>query len=448
MYSAIAKHILYPVGERLLRTTLLKYLKELEETQWWSPEQLRELQNKNLRALIRHAYKNVSYYHHIFEERGLIDKDIQTVEDLPKLPILTKDDIRQNFHDLMANDSKKRKPFLNTTGGTTGDPLKYYIDMDVASINWAGMFRGWAWAGYKLGDKRATIAGSSLVTDKPTFKTRARNIIERNLSLSALDMSEQIISSYARRLRRYKPLYIRGYPTVLYLFADYLNMQGISDIRPKAIFSTAEMLLPHYRRIIEEQFRCKVFDHYGCYDGGPQAMECPQHCGYHISAEKVIMEFVGEEGKLVPPGCSGRIITTDLRNYTMPFIRYAVDDMGVLAREQCPCGRGLPLMKSIEGRSTDIILFSDGAAVPGPSIVDLFKKFQFIKQYQIIQDVVDHLLIKVVKKESYTDEDTAHFLSVLKDHLSKRAKIEIQFVDKIPPTKAGKWKFIISNVQK
>ena len=112
MYSAIAKHILYPVGERLLRTTLLKYLKELEETQWWSPEQLRELQNKNLRALIRHAYKNVSYYHHIFEERGLIDKDIQTVEDLPKLPILTKDDIRQNFHDLMANDSKKRKPFL------------------------------------------------------------------------------------------------------------------------------------------------------------------------------------------------------------------------------------------------------------------------------------------------------------------------------------------------
>lgn len=446
MYSAILKHTLCPIAERLLGTRMLKYLKELEETQWWAPEQLRELQNEKLRALIKHAYENVPYYRRTFDGRGLTDKDIQTVEELPKLPILTKDNIRRDFQDLIAKDFKRRKPFLNTTGGTTGDPLKYYIDMDVASINWAGMFRGWGWAGYRLGDKRATLSGSSLVTDKPTFKVRVRNKFERNLKLSSLNMSEQIMSLYAEKLRKYKPLYVLGYPSVLYLFANYLSVKGTSDIRPKAIFTTAEMLFPHYRRIIEEQFGCKVFDQYGCYDGGPQAMECSEHCGYHISDEKAIIEFVDKDSKRVPPGYPGKFIVTDLHNYTMPFIRYATDDIGVLAQGKCPCGRGLPLLKSIEGRTTDIIIFGDGSTLPGPSLVDLFRNFQYIKQYQVIQDATDHLLIKVVKKESYRDQDTAHFLSIMKGHISERVEIDVQFVDEIPTTKAGKHRFIISKV--
>jgi phenylacetate-CoA ligase len=448
MYSTLARHILYPIGEAFLGTKMLKYLKVLEETQWWSSAQLQELQNEKLRALIKHAYENVPYYHRIFEERGLTDKDIQTIEDLQKLPILTKDDIRQSLSDLIAKDSNKRKAFPNPTGGSTGEPLKYYIDMEVTSISWAGMFRGWKWAGYKLGDKRAAIAGSSLVTDRPTFKTRVRNVIERNLKLSALDMSEPIMSSYAGRLMEYKPVYIRGYPSVLYLFADYLSKQGITNIRPKAIFTTAEMLLPHYREVVERQFRCKVFDQYGCYDGGLQAMECYEHCGYHISVEKAIMEFIDEDKRPVPVGCSGEILATDLHNYSMPFIRYAVEDRGTLAEEQCSCGRGLPLMKSIEGRTTDIIVFSDGSTLPGPALVDLFQKFQYIKQYQVIQNTVDQLLIKLVKRESYTDKDTEHFLSTIKAHISERAEIEVEFVDEIPTTKAGKYRFIISNVPK
>lgn len=446
MYSIIAKHILYPIGETFLGTKMLRYLKELEKTQWWSLERLQELQNEKLRALIKHAYENAPYYHCLFQERGLTDKDIQTVEDLPKLPVLTKNDIRQNFADLIAKDSSKRKPFLNATGGSTGEPLKYYIDMEVTSISWAGMLRGWEWAGYKLGDKRTTIAGSSLVTDKPTFNKRARNLIERNLKLSALDMSKERMASYTRKITSYKPKFLRGYPSAIYVFADYLREKGINSIQPKAIFTTAEMLLPQHREVIEKQFGCKVFDQYGCYDGGLQAMECSEHCGFHISVERAIVEFVDEEKKPASVGCSGEILATDLYNYAMPFIRYAVGDVGTLAREQCPCGRGLPLMKSIEGRTTDLIVFSDGSTVPGPVLVDLFQNFQYIKQYQVIQDATDHLLIKVVTRESYTDKDTAHFLGTLKDHLSERAEIEVQFVDEIPTTKAGKWRFIISKI--
>jgi len=448
MYSAIAKHILYPIGERLLGTNLLKYSRELEKTQWWPPEQLRELQNEKLRALIKHAYENVPYYHRVFKERGLTDKDIRAIEDLPKLPILTKDDIRQNFRELMANDFKGRKPFLNATSGSTGEPLKYYITMDTASITWAGMFRGWGWAGYKLGDRRATLGGSSLVPDKPpTFVERARRMGERNLPLSAAGMNENKMALYARKLEKYKPKFIYGYPSAIYTFADYLMREGINNIRPQAIFTTAEMLLPHHRRIIEERFRCPVFDQYGCYDGGAQALECHAHQGLHISAEKAVTEFVDGNRTPVAPGNMGEILATDLHNYAMPFIRYAVGDMGTLSSKPCPCGRGLPVMKSIEGRTTDQLVFSNGVVLSGPALTLVFKDCA-IKQYQVIQEAKDGLLIKVVKGEGYTDRDTNHFLGIIKSHAGEGISIETEFVDEILPAKAGKYKFIISNSQK
>ena len=425
---------------------MLRYLKELEETQWWSPEQLRELQNKKLRALIKHAYENVPYYHRIFEERGLSDKDIQTVEDLPKLPILTKNDIRQNFSDLVVRDSKKYKPFLNATSGSTGEPLQYYVTMDVASINWAGEFRGWGWAGYKLGDKRATLGGSSLIANKPpTLFERVRRRVERNLPLSAVDMNEAKMALYAKQLSEYKPKFVYGYPSAVYIFAGYLRKAGINNIQLQAIFTTAEMLLPQHRQTIEEQFGCKVFDQYGCYDGGPQALECSTHQGYHISAEKAIMEFVDENGNPVSPRHPGEIITTDLHNYAMPFIRYTVGDMGTLAEEQCPCGRGLPLMKSIEGRTTDLIVFSNGVTLSGPALTLVFKDCH-IRQYQVIQEAKDKLIIKVIKADGYTDQDTEHFLGIIRAHAGEGIKIETEFVDEIPTTKAGKYRFIISKV--
>lgn len=446
MYSVFAKYIMYPIGEAFLGTKMLKYLKELEETQWWPPEKLKDLQNMKLRALINHAYNNIPYYHHVFEERGLNNNDIQTVEDLQRLPILTKNDIRQNFNNLIAKGPKKLKPFLDATGGSMGEPLKFYLDTEVSSISWAGMFRGWGWAGYKLGDKRVTLAGSSLVPNKsPSLLKRLRWLGERDQPFSTVHMDEVILASYAKRITKYKPKFLRGYPSAIYVFANYLNKAGISNITPDGIFTTAEMLLPQHREVIENQFMCKVFDQYGCYDGGPQAMECSEHCGYHISTEKVIMESLGEDNRPVLAGQPGEIVSTDLYNYTMPFIRYAVGDRGIISGEQCLCGRGLPLMKSIEGRTTDLITFSNGVTLFGPALTLVFKDC-CIRQYQLIQEAKDKLVIKVIKDEGYSNRDTEHFLGVLRAHAGECIKIETQFVDAIETTKAGKSKFIISNM--
>jgi phenylacetate-CoA ligase len=443
MYAALARHVLYPAADTLTGARVTKYLLEFEETQWWDRERLRELQNDKLRALVKHAYQNVPYYRRVMDERGLSDKDIRSVEDLPNLPILTKGDIRRNFDDLKATGFHRWRPFLNATSGSTGEPLRYYIDINAVSAAWAGTFRGWEWAGYKLGDKRVTLAGSSLVSDKrPSLTTRLRWLIERNLPLSAVHMDKQTMAVYASRIAEYAPRFLRGYPSALYTLALYLEQQGIRNIRPNAVFTTAEVLLPHQREAISGQFGCDVFDHYSCFDGGPQAMECAEHAGYHVSVERAVVELVDARGRWVPPGCAGEIISTDLYNYAMPFIRYAVGDRAIGSDEHCPCGRSLPLIRSIEGRTTDVIALGNGVTLSGPALTLAFKDCR-IHKYQVVQEGDRKLVIKVVKAAGYTTADTERFLGIIRHHAGEGIDIDIQYADDIPTTAAGKYRFII-----
>jgi phenylacetate-CoA ligase len=445
MYTTLAKHVIYPLADVALRTNATRYLDALEETQWWPYERLMELQNHKLRSLVEHAYSSVPYYRRVLDERGLLPGDIRSIEDLPKLPVLTKDLIRQHFDELTADNLKRWRPLLDSSSGSTGNPLRYYITMDAVSMAWAGVYRSWRWAGYELGDKRVTLAGTSLVPgESPPLKKRIRWFLERDMRLSAVDMDSGSMSTYAGKVRRYQPRFIRGYPSAIFAFADHLRRNGVTDIKPEAVFCTAEMLLPHYRDAIEKQFGCRVFDQYGAYDGGVQAAECSTHEGYHMSVEKVVMELVGEDGTPVPPGSAGEILATDLHNYAMPFIRYAVGDRAVLGSSPCSCGRSLPLIKSLEGRTTDIIRFDNGIILSGPAVTLIFKDCN-IKQYQVVQTAGSSLLVKVVKGELYRQSDTDHFTRVIRSHVGPDVEIAVEFVDDIATTKAGKHRFIVAS---
>lgn len=446
MYSFIAKNIIYPLGDLAIGTSVIKYYHWLQKTQWWSPEQIRELQNTELKALIKHAYYNVPYYQKLFKERGLTYQDIQTVDDLTKLPILTKNEIRQNFDSISARNLKKWKPILNSTGGSTGEPLKYYITKNLASITWAGMFRGWKWAGYQIGDKRIKFGGSSLIPDKsPSLFDIVRDKLERNVQYSALSIDESRYDSLVRIIRKNKPEYFYGLASATYLFSDYCKNNNITDIKFKAVFCTAEVLLRQYRTGIENQFQCKVFDEYGSNDGGGQALECEIHKGFHISAEKVILETVDGNGNRLPPGKSGRIIVTDLFNYAIPFLRYEVGDIGVLSEDTCVCGRTLPLLKSVEGRTTDIIKLSNGVTLSGLTIPVVFEE-RPVKQYQVIQEAKDRLLVKIVKDVNYSELDSDYILKLLRHHAGKDIQIDLEFQDTIPVTGNSKFKYVISKV--
>lgn len=445
MYTIFAKNIFYPAADILLGTQLMRYLSEFERTQWLDRKQLQDLQDEKLRALITHAYKNVPYYRSVFDEYGITEKAIQTVKDLPRIPILTKDIIRKNFQKLTSFDLKRSQPLLNSTSGSTGEPLKYFIDMNVASVNWAGTFRGWQWAGYRLGDKRATLAGSSLIPSKQTIINLLRCLGERNRQFSVVHMNTGILHNYAMAIAKYNPKFLRGYPSALYLFAKYLDQEHIDTIKPKAVFTTAEILLPQHRETIIKQFGCDVFDHYSCFDGGPQAMECAEHVGYHMSIEKVVMEFVNSDSSPVSPGHSGEILCTDLHNYTMPFIRYAVGDKGIPCENQCPCGRNLPLMKTLQGRTTDILTFDNGTTLSGPALTVIFKNCS-INKYQVIQLNRRTLVIKIVAAKDYSNKDTEHILGIIRAHAGDDTAIEFQFTDEISTNPIGKYRYIISHV--
>jgi len=430
----------------IIESNSLMYFSWLQRTQWLPRSKLKEIQQKRLRLLLEHVFRHVPFYRKMFKAKNVEPSDIKSSEDLLKLPIVTKYDIRSNFHEFLSRDFQRYGPVLNSTSGSTGEPFRYYIDRRTVGIARATLWRGWGYAGYRLGDKVAVFAGLSLASRlRKSLGRAAKKVVDRVMYFPAVNLRKEILKVHADGMLKFKPKFIRGYPSSLYFFANFLEEEGVDGIRPKAVFTTAEMLFPYQRRLIEKVFRCHVFDGYGAYDGGTGAFECERHCGYHIAVEKVVMELCDDDGNLVAEGEKGRIVATDLFNYAMPFIRYDTGDVGVYSNEECSCGRKLPLMKQILGRTTDILRFRNGAVLSGPSLTLIFKDFD-IKQFQLVQKKDDLLLVRVIKGEAFVDGDARRLRKTLEDIAGKGVEIRFEFVDFISPTKSGKWKFIISHV--
>jgi phenylacetate-CoA ligase len=418
----------------------------LQRTQYLPRRTIKRIQEERLKLLLRYAFQNIPFYHKLFKSRSLKPSDIKSTGDLSKLPVVTKHDFRNNFNEFLSQKFK-RHAILHSTGGSTGEPFKFFISRKTISIANAALWRGWGYAGYKLGNKMAVLGGLSLIPSRRGLLRMAiKRVMNRTVDFPAINIRREILEKYTKMMINHKPEFIQGYPSSLYFFGDFLREENISEIRPRAILTTAEMLFPYQRRLIEDVFSCPVFDGYGMFDGGAAAFECEEHCGYHMAVEKTVMEFVDADGNLVSEEENGRIVATDLFNYAMPFIRYDTGDMGVYSSEKCSCKRTLPLMKKILGRTTDILRFKTGAVLSGPSLTLIFKDFD-IKQYQVVQTEDDSMVIKIVKGKGYNDEDSRNLHHIFDNVVGNGVKVELDFVDHITPTKSGKWKIIIRDVK-
>jgi len=420
------------------------YLQELNRSQWLPREELEGIQFKRLNMLLKHACENVPYYQRKFQEAGLKPDDIKSIDDLTKLPILTKDDIRANLEDLIATNFPMEAMAPYSTGGSTGEPLHFYVTKRCKDWGSAAEYRALSWYGYEPGNKIAYLWGSPLDLSAQQARSRAlRNLVLGRVWLNAFDMSPEQMSRFARKLIKFKPRVLSAYTAAAYLFARYIKEQGIKAIRPKAVITQAEQLFDHQRELIREAFACDVFDVYGSRELSTLATECPEHTGYHIPVENVVLEFIRGH-KHVSPGETGKVIATDLHNYAMPFIRYQSEDLGVPSDKTCPCGRGLPLMESIEGRVLDNIV-THGKVVSAAAITTLFKDFP-INQYQVIQESRGEILVKIVRRDEYSGADSERLLQKLHNHIGAELVINITIVDSILPEKSGKRRFIISKV--
>jgi len=421
----------------------LAYWKELEGTQFLPEEVLRERQWQSLEKILHYVYHNNPYYRRCFDRAGIQPKDIHSAEDFSRFPILTKQLIRQNANELISDDFCRQDLMQFKTGGSTGTSLVLYITEECSEQRNACARRYDRWTGWEPGEPVGAVWGNPEIPRGMVSKLKEW-LLNPMIYLDTMSVSDEAVKRFAHQWRKVKPTLLFGHAHSLYILAEYAERIGIDVINPKGILSTSMMLLPHERQKIEQVFGVKVTDRYGCEEVSLIACECECHNGMHLNIENLYVEFINDDGAKTQPGQMGKIIVTDLMNKAMPFIRYQVEDMGVPSNRKCPCGRGLPLMENVVGRLADFLLRRDGSQVAGVSLIEnTLTRIPGIEQMQIIQEALEHFVIKLVVGESFTQSALAGLLAYFKRQFGQESEFEIVYVDSIPPDSSGKYRFSI-----
>lgn len=421
-----------------------RYLAELEQSQWFSVEQLETFQMKKLSALLNHAYENVPYYRRLFDQQAIRPQDIRSLSDLSRIPILRKNILRDNPEELVASNINKRTLIRDHTSGTSGTALVLYNIPDTHQSVWAFVERFRHWAGVKVGDKRASFGVRMVSPFKQTRPPFWRyNVVERQLFFSIYHLAPNSLLLYNEALRCFDPASIETYPSAIYTLARYILDNRLETARPKAIITTAETLFDYQRQVIEQAFGSRVYDWYGSSEFVTFACECAEG-GLHLNSEFGILEILKEDETPAAPGEWGKIVVTGFVNMAQPLIRFEIGDMGIWANRECSCGRKLPLLEAITGRIEDVVVTPDGRMIA--RFDPVFKDMRNIVEAQITQESLYELRVKVVKDRGYSETDTAALLWHFGERCGTEMHIKLEFVDQIPRTKAGKFRAVISNV--
>jgi phenylacetate-CoA ligase len=446
MKAFITRNIVYPLVEWKNRSNILEYLEDYEETQYLGKVEIERLQWERIKNLLNHAYKNVPFYNERFRILGMTPKDVTSPEDFSLFPPITKEDIQDNFSQMLSKGIAREKLIEDYTGGTTGKPLKFYYDEERSMRREASRIRHNRWAGWDIGEKTAVIWGApSSDNHKRSMRRKLREtLINRTLYLDAYDLSVDKMENFAHMLESFKPSTILAYTDAMEIFAIFLKDRNC-NIRPKGIICSADTLTDTRRLIIESVFRCKVFDRYGSREIGLMASECEGHRGLHVNAENVYIEIV-RGNKPAASGELGEILVTDLFNYAMPFIRYKIGDCAITTPDECSCGRGLPLIESIEGRISDFIVTPQGKIIEEGYFAQIFHGEEGIAQFQVMQNEINDIIVYFIPSRKYSEGRMPKIKQMLQDYLGNDVNLEFRKVQEIPKSPSGKYCSTISKV--
>jgi phenylacetate-CoA ligase len=444
--SWLRRHISIPLWVAKNRSPRLRYLRELERSQYLSAERLRALQLEKIRGMLEHAYRETAYYRKLLDGVGLRPDAVRTFDDFRRIPVLTKAQVRESHGEMLATSLRSGHLSEFRTGGSTGSPVTVLKDPLTIELSNASAWRVFRWAGWRLGEPWGLIWGNP-----PTSLTRKESLLNTLISpeiyLDTMSLTNESMQAFVEKWGKLKPTIMRGHSHSIYIFAAYCARQRIDCVRPTAIISSSMMLLAPERRVIEQAFRCKVTDLYGCEEVGLIACECERHNGMHVDAENVFVEILGEDGQAAPPGEDGAIVVTSLIGKAMPMIRYRMGDMGSFAQRTCDCGRSLPLLNGVAGRVADFLVRRDGSIVAGVSLVErTLTRFPGIAQMQLIQDNPDEITVNVVRDADYDQHTQDGLIAELKGSVGAHNTVHIRFVAAIPQEPSGKYRFAISKV--
>lgn len=417
------------------------YFYELRRNLHTDHSRLLEIQTKRMRSAIKHAYENVPFYRRKFDKARIKPDDVKSIEDLCKIPMTTKTELQVTpLSDTIANNVDMNNCFKRVTSGSTGIPLTMIVDKKAQDFRLALWARAYAENGLRLRDRLATIKDPFDFANSRRLLTRLNTIRRREISIFDDPVRQMSI------LEAFKPQVLKGYSSSLVMLADYFRTQEHS-FKPRLIFAGAEILLETDRRTISSSFGCDVLDYYGSTEFGLLGWECHSHMGYHINIDGTLVEFVNNE-EVVAPGERGEIVCTSLINSAMPLIRYRSDDLGIPNKEPCSCGRSLPLMKTLEGRTDDFLTTLDGRIVP-PTIFSPypFDNLRGIKQFRVIQETREKMTIELaVDKDFQYNRVLDRARREVQRVFGKDMQVNFRMLGKIDKDTTGKLRKVISHV--
>jgi len=449
----IRRNLLIPFYWKYINpSNILDYYKDLKKLQWNSIEDNRQIQRKKLYNLIQYTSQNIPYYQLIIKKYGIKFTKGTIFDDLKKFPLLTKDVIRNHFDELYR--FKNKTYYRNTSGGSTGEPVVFYQDKEY--LSWANASKRLfnEWAGRKLGESMMKLWSSQpdIFEAGQGFKGYLRQQVSGITTLGASKMSEKDMFERVKYINKLKPRFILTYTNSIDELTRFIQRNHLYVYSPHAIMTTAGVLYPDLKARIEEVFHTTVFNRYGSREVSNMACNCEEDEGLHIIPAIHYLEIVDDEGRQTKPGTPGNILVTLLTNYTMPLIRYKIEDRGVLSNKRCSCGRGFPLMEKVEGRITDNFRNKFGDYVSGGIFFEFFYYQDNIKQFQIVQKAADSISINLVLNDIKKFKDMEKSLKEINQKIcmimGHDTTVEYNIVDEIEPSPSGKYNYSFSNIKK
>jgi len=439
--------LFFPAYHWMKRDGLLQAISGLERSQWKTSEELYALQSEKLSRLLKHCETNVPYYTGVFSDIGCSADELLDYNNFRKLPFLTKKIINSNTELLHATDGFPHRVKKSTTSGSTGESLVFYNDHASLIERQAVVLRNQQWMGALYTGREAHLWGAQMDLDKlQSWRSRLHRFLNSTIYLSSYELSDKSMSGYARTLEKFRPGLLISYPSPLATFSRYLidNKIRISSI--KSIVTSAEKMYDWQRDLISQAFDAEIFDRYGCREFGNIAHECVTHEGYHVNSERVLLEVLDDEGNPVAIGQPGKIYITDLDNMGFPFVRYEIGDTAVISDAQCSCGRGLPLLKRIEGRSFDIVFCPNGNRVAGTFWTICLRRYEGVVRFQVVQETLNQLEIRLIVDDRYKVESETDISAEIRGKCGDEMNIQFVYVDHIELTRSGKERLVVSRL--
>lgn len=448
LYEHVFRNVMFPSYDRVRGRHTLRYMREYEANQWRSAAELAAIQWCKLRALVEHCWREVPYYRRRWQEIGFEPGDLRSMDDLARLPVLTKADIRAHHEDLKASSLRDRLLF-KATGGSTGEPLRFGFTRESNDRRAAVMWRGYGWAGARMGRRTLFLWGGAVGDPAPAaqLKERLYHAAFNRRMLNSFLMRDANMAAYADAIDAFRPEVIVAYVNPIVRLAEWLVERGRSIPGVVSILGAAEAMHDFQRPVLEAAFPgAKAYNTYGCREFMLIASEAEDRDGLLVNADHLVVELLaperGDDGLE-----TGELAITDLHNMGMPFIRYVNGDLASRKDAWRAEGqRGLPRLGRVDGRRLDAIRTPDGRVLPGEFFPHMLKDVAGVERFQVVQDSLERFTLKVVSGPEFDDRQEAYVRREISKVLGSDASLDLQRVADIPLTASGKFRVTVSRL--